>query len=121
MLADYNAAMRVRSRLGAACLVLAAGVLACARTTPIAEIKQKPDQMRGRQVTIAGEVVDTLDLSLLRHRYYHLDDGSGQLWVQTSDKLPAQGDHVQVTGTLEPGLRIPGLDVGLVLDEKTRE
>ena len=113
--------MPVRSRLLIAVLLLAVGVFACARTTPIAEIKKRPDEMRGKQVTIAGEVVDTLDLPLLRHKYYHLDDGTGQLWVQTSDKLPAQGDHLQVTGKLEPGLHIPGLDVGLVLDEQTRE
>jgi hypothetical protein len=113
--------MRARCRLLAPLLVLALGAFACARTTPIAQIKKQPDEMRGKQVTVAGEVIDTLDLPLLRHHYYHVDDGTGQLWVQTSEKLPAQGDHLQITGKLEPGLHIPGLDVGLVLDEEARE
>jgi hypothetical protein len=102
-------------------LLLLALLVGCARTTPLSEIRKRGDDLRGKQVTVAGEVVDTLNVPLLKYRYYHLDDGTDRLWVQTADKLPAQGEHLQVSGRLTPGLHIPGLDVGLVLDEQSRE
>jgi hypothetical protein len=108
-------------RTGAALLFLLPLLLACARATPLGEIARRGDELRGKHVTVTGEVIDTVDVPLLKYRYYHLDDGSGQLWVQTKETLPARGDHLQVGGNLTPGLHIPGLDVGLVLDEQSRE
>jgi len=108
-------------RAGAGVLLLLPLLFACARPTPLGEIRRRGDELRGQHVAVTGEVIDTLDLPLVKYRYYHLDDGSGQLWVQTKEALPARGDHVQVGGKLTPGLHIPGLDVGLVLDEQSRE
>src|SRR6266545_2016328 len=103
---------RRRSRALSALLAaaLAAGALAaCNRPTSIAEIRQRGDELRDHRVTVAGEVVDRLDLPLLRNHYYHLDDGTGRIWVQTAQKPPAQGEHLVVTGRLTPGLHVPGI------------
>ena len=101
--------------------LLAASLAACVRPVAIAEVKQRGEELKGKPVTVEGEVVEKVDLPLLRNRYYQLDDGTGHLWVQTTQPLPARGEHVRVTGTLAPGLKVPGVEVGIVLEESTRQ
>ena len=108
---------RLAHALAAACL-LAAG--ACAAHTPIADVRARTAELQGREVTVEGAVVDTLSMPLVSSRYYQIDDGSGQLWVETRSTLPAEGETVRATGLLSPGLKVGTVELGLVLQESRR-
>jgi hypothetical protein len=110
-----------RPRWAPLLLLVALALAACVRPLAIADVKQRGEQLKGQRVTVEGEVVDRVELPLLANRYYQLDDGTGHLWVQTAQPLPARGEHVRVTGTLAPGLKVPGVEVGIVLEESTRQ
>ena len=99
-------------------LVLA--LTGCAARTSIADIRSQAAELEGRQVTVSGKVIDTLALPLVSSRYYQVDDGSGQLWVETRSALPEEGAEVRATGTLSPGLKVGSVEMGLVLQESRR-
>jgi hypothetical protein len=112
--------MRNLRRLLAAAAA-AAVVIACAASTSIADVRSRAGELAGQEVTIEGAVVDTLSLPLLSARYYQVDDGSGQLWVETRSAAPTEGQRVRVTGGLAPGLKVGGVELGLVLQESRRK
>ena len=101
-------------------VVLLTALAGCAGPLPIAEVRQRSQELQGQQVTVEGQVVERVDLPLLRDRYYQIDDGSERIWVQTVQPTPAEGARVVVTGTLGPGIRVPGMEVGLVIVESER-
>lgn len=108
-------------RHAVSCLLLAlAFVSGCAARTSIADVRARAAELEGRQVTISGRVADTLALPLVGSRYYQVDDGSGQLWVETRAALPEEGAEVRATGTLSPGLKVGAVEMGLVLQESRR-
>jgi hypothetical protein len=100
--------------------LVACGLLACVRPTPISEVRQRSQELEGHRVTVEGQVDERVELPLLRDRYYRIDDGTGHLWIQTSQSTPAEGQRVRVTGTLSPGIKAPGLEAGLVVQEAER-
>ena len=105
-----------------AAFVFAAALLAvaCAARTPIADVRARTAELQGKEITVEGAVVETLAVPLLGSRYYQLDDGSGQLWIETRSGLPSEGDRVRATGVLAPGLRVGTVELGLVLQESRR-
>jgi hypothetical protein len=105
--------------LGAAAL-LAALAAGCLRPVPISQVRERSAELQGKAVTVEGTVSERVDLPLLRDRFYRLEDGTGTIWVQTAQASPGEGERVRVTGTLGPGLRVPGLDVGLLIVETRR-
>jgi len=112
------ATRRAASLAGVALLaVLAAG---CVRPLAIAEVRARSAELQGKSVTVEGTVSERVDLPLLRDRFYRLEDGTGTIWVQTAQATPAEGERARVSGTLGPGLRVPGLDVGLLIVETRR-
>ncbi len=101
---------------------LALGCLvACVRPLPIADVRRQSEILQGKQVTVEGQVVKSVELPLVRDHYYQLDDGSGQIWVQTTQPTPDRGSRVRVTGTVGPGLKVPGVEVGVVIVEARRQ
>jgi hypothetical protein len=111
--------MLINRRLTACCLVLVVAA-ACAARTSIADVRARATELGGRQVTISGKVVDTLTVPLVDARYYQVDDGSGELWVETRSELPAEGAEVRATGSLSPGFKVGSVEMGLVLQESKR-
>ena len=113
--------MRSRAtRLVGVLLLLSSVLAACARPLAISELRARSQELQGRVVTVEGQVEDSIALPLLGDRYYRIDDGSGRIWVQTRGSAPAEGQRVRVTGTLAPGIRVPGLEAGMVIVESSR-
>jgi len=107
--------------LAACACALALALAACARPMPVSELRQRSQELMGKPVTVEGDVVESVDVPLLRDRYYELDDGTGRVWVETAQPVPGRGERVRVTGTVGPGLKLPGVEVGLLIQETARQ
>jgi hypothetical protein len=109
---------RTARGLWALALVAAHG---CVRPVAISALRQRSTELQGKPVTVEGQVSRSIDLPLLHDHFYQIDDGTGQIWVQTTQATPAEGQRVRVTGTLGPGMKLPGAEVGLVIVESQRQ
>jgi hypothetical protein len=84
--------------------------------TKISDINMDPGRYAGKDVTIAGEVVDSY--GLLGQGAFEVDDGTGRLWVLSSGfGVPAKGARVGVTGRVEQGLTIGSRSFANILRE----
>ena len=106
--------IRLALLAGLACLALS---MACARVTPISEIRANEAQFMNQPVTVRGTVKDTMKNPLGGGEYYKLDDGSGELWVTSGTGMPALDTQVRVTGTLKPGFSFGRYEAGMVVHE----
>jgi len=86
--------------------------------TKIGDIQNDLDKFKKQQVTLSGEVVEVLSLPFIHKGAYQLADGTGKLWVIPSGDIPARGEKVKVTGTVEAGVEIAGKHLGAVLMEE---
>jgi hypothetical protein len=82
--------------------------------TPIREILDEPAKFDGSRVTIAGEVVDSTNLVVLK--FYKVKDASGTIAVVTPRAVPRPGARVRATGTVHQAFAI-GKDQLTVLVE----
>ena len=108
--------MNRRPRLLLAVIAMA-GVLLLAgcNTTSIADINRDPGRYANKDVTISGRVSDAF--GALGNGVFHIDDGTGQIWVFTNFGIPANGAQVDVTGRIQQGFNFGGKNYGLVLRE----
>jgi len=90
-------ALTLRTSLG--CL-LAAAVLATAACggKSIRTISADPSRYRNQDVKISGDVVDSYSIG--SRGIYHVDDGTGRLWVFSEQGVPRRGARVTVWGTI---------------------
>ena len=105
----------------AAFLVLSSAVLlftACPSQTNIAKINANPDRYRGKEVGIAGRVVDSY--GALNAGAYEIDDGTGRIWVATKHSVPSRGAHVGAKGYVRSGISFNGRSYGTVMEETDR-
>ena len=101
----------LRRALAAALLAIGCGVGAA---TPIREILDEPAKFDGSRVTVAGEVVDSTNLVVLK--FYKVKDASGTIVVVTPRAVPRPGARVRATGTVHQAFAI-GKDQLTVLVE----
>lgn len=93
--------------------------LAGCETTRIGDINRDPGHYAGRDVTIAGEVVNSF--GALGEGAFEMDDGTGRIWVlSTGYGVPSQGARVSVTGLVESGVTFGGRSFANVLRETKR-
>jgi hypothetical protein len=110
-------------RIRVFCLALAL-VLGNAPTAPaqetISKVKLAPQDYRGRQIVLSGEVVEVRALSPRSERgVYRLVDGSDPAGILVrTDQLPSSGGPFSVTARLSPELLSEG---SLLLDEVDRD
>ena len=52
---------------------------------------------------------------------YQINDGTGNIWVKPSGKIPFKGDRVTVTGKIKVGVSISGRSFGVILFESDFE
>lgn len=110
---------------------LSVGVLAsaaCASRT-VNQILADPSRYRDREVKLSGAVVDSY--SFVNRGAYRIDDGTGQLWVVSSQGVPRVSSRVTVKGRVREGfnlgslgdrIKLPlGIGSGLVLLESSHE
>lgn len=93
-------------------LVLAA----CPPRERIATINRDPGRFQGREITVAGRVVNSF--AVMGEGAFEMDDGTGRLWVFSSNYgVPGRDAGVAVTGRLEQGLSIHGRNFAMILRE----
>jgi hypothetical protein len=76
-------------------VVMACLVVGCASTT-INGVMADPGRYRDKEVTIAGEVDESL--GILGRGFFKLRDGQSALWVYTSRGLPRNGSRLNTRG-----------------------
>jgi hypothetical protein len=104
-------------------LVFLAGVslflAGCPTRTSIERINRDPGRFAGKDVTIAGHVIESF--GLLGTGVYEVDDGSGRMWVLSHGYgVPGNGAKVAVTGRLEQGVSFGGRNFATALRESER-
>jgi hypothetical protein len=72
--------------------------------TRIGKILDDPRHYHGRDVTVAGEVVDSLNL--LVFRTYTVRDRTGEILVVTKGAVPREGASVRVKGKVNQAFAI---------------
>ena len=103
------------SALTVAVLLLAA----CPPRESIETINRDPGRFHGREITVAGRVVNSF--ALMGQGVYEIDDGTGRIWV-FSDKygVPGRSSGIAVTGRIEQGLSVGGRNFATILRETRR-
>src|SRR5262245_32611452 len=91
---------------------------ACPSQTHISRINADPDRYRGKEVGIAGTVIDSY--GAMGTGAYEIDDGTGRLWVATRNGVPARGTHVGAKGYVHNGFNFAGRSFGTVMEETDR-
>lgn len=93
---------------------------ACPERTSIASIRRYPGHFAGREVTIAGHVINSF--GAMGQGAFQLDDGSGRIWVFSENwGIPGRGEGVAVTGRIEEGFSFGGRNFGMILRETRRQ
>src|SRR5687768_10709561 len=89
----------ISRRTPALALVAGLAVLAtgCA-TTNVARLLAEPQRYSNRDVSLKGDVVESV--SLLGHGAYKLDDGTGSIWVVSRRGVPRRGARVEAKGKI---------------------
>lgn len=92
-------------RLTAVLLITAAALVAsaCAGKS-IRQISSDPSRYRTQEVKVSGDVVDSY--SVAGRGIYHVDDGTGRLWVVSDSGVPRKGARVTVWGTIREGFNL---------------
>lgn len=91
------------------CVLILTAVLAAAActgfgATRIGKILDDPRHYHGRDVTIAGEVVDSLNLLVVKA--YTVRDRTGEILVVTKGAVPREGVAVRVEGRVNQAFAI---------------
>jgi hypothetical protein len=92
-----------------ATLLLAVSVFASAcGGTSIRKVTADPSKYRNEEVKVSGEVVDSYSIG--SRGIYHIDDGSGRLWVYSDNGVPRKGAQVSVWGTIREAINLGPLN-----------
>ena len=86
-------------------VVMAGLVVGCASTT-INGVMADPGRYRDKEVTVAGEVEESL--GILGRGFFKLRDGQDALWVYTSRGLPRNGSRLNTRGRVHCPCRSHG-------------
>jgi len=104
--ADGRATLRTRLAAAiVACSILAA--VGCGGTS-IRKVTADPSRYRSEEVKLSGEVLDSYSIG--SRGIYHIDDGSGRLWVYSDNGVPRKGAQVAVWGTIREGISLGPLN-----------
>lgn len=110
--------MKPRTLLPALFLLSACGLPL--GTKSIAEVRQAAPTLEGKTVRVKGKVESTNQIPFVPTRFYKLSDGTGELWVATTEPLPAVGDALVVSGELHNAAVLGGASLGIQIREGRR-
>jgi len=103
-------------------LLLAFGILlltGCPPRVSIAKINQDPGRYAGKEVTVAGRVLDSY--GVIGRGAFQVDDGTGAIWVLAGHYgVPEAGAKLAVTGRIEEGFTFVGRNFATILYETER-
>jgi hypothetical protein len=92
----------------------------CAGATTISDVLADTSQYEGKEITIKGTVGDTAWLSLVEKGTYQLGDGTGNIWIITTQPPPQKGHSITTEGKVQSAFSILGRSYGTVLIETKR-
>ena len=104
-------------------LVLFSFLLAGCDRTEIGDITADPGRFRDKEVSIAGEVLNSMGGSVggFGAGVYEISDGTGKLWVYSQNRgVPTKGAHIGVKGRVTESVTFMGRNYGTVLRENDR-
>jgi hypothetical protein len=95
---QYNAGVTKRRAALGGLVLAAASATACGRlfTTPIRDVLDDPAGYEGKTVTVAGVVLDSANLILVK--YYRVEDATGRITVVARGAVPPRGARARVRG-----------------------
>src|SRR5437899_10900396 len=96
----------------------ALAMIACPRQTNSSKINQNAAHYHNKQVGLIGTVTDSY--GALGSGIYELDDGTGRIWVMTTQGVPTKGVRVGTSGQVHTGVSFGGKTYGMVLREEHR-
>jgi len=102
-----------------AVLAAALALTACPSRTTISKINQNPSRYYDKEVGLVGRVTDSY--GVLGNGIYELDDGTGRIWVMTTQGVPSKGARVGTSGHVHTGVSFGGRTYGMVLQEEHRQ
>jgi hypothetical protein len=111
----------MRNRVLSALLVGLAGLLlaGCPPRESIAKINQDPGRFAGKEISIAGRVIDSF--GALGSGVFLVDDGTGTMWVFSKRYgIPASETKLAVVGHIEQGFAFGGRNFAIVMRETER-
>ena len=94
-------------------------LMGCPQRTSIGRINREPGRYAGREVAVAGRVVNSF--GALGTGVFEIEDGTGRLWI-FSDRwgVPGRGAEIGVTGRLENGVSFGGRNFAMALRQTGR-
>jgi len=92
---------------------------ACPPREKISRIQLDPSRYVGKEISIAGRVVDSYGAR--DKGVFQIDDGTGRIWVlSTHYGVPGTGAKLAVVGRVEEGFSFAGRNFGTILRETER-
>jgi len=89
---------------------------ACPAREEIAKIKADPGRYAGKEISIAGRVVNSV--GAMGRGVFEIDDGTGTMWVFSERYgIPGNDAKVSVTGTVEEGFSFGGRNFAVILKQ----
>ena len=85
--------------------------------TDISQINSRPQDFEERQVKVKGTVIDTLKIPFINSMRYVIDDGTGEITVETTVALPKVDDKVAIIAIGNNVAIIGGESIGFSLRE----
>jgi len=113
--------LTIRTRVVPALMIAMASLLlaGCPPRVSIAKLNRDPGRYAGREVTVAGRVVDSY--GALGRGVFQVDDGTGTIWVLAGQYgVPGAGAKLAVTGHVEQGFSLGGRNFATILRETER-
>lgn len=98
--------MRTKRLVLVLALASTAMLAACAGKS-INHVLADPSRYRTQEVKVSGTVLDSYSIG--SKGVYHLDDGTGKLWVYSDNGVPRKDSRVSVWGTLREGFSLGAL------------
>ncbi len=84
-------------------------------STKIADIRNNPRHYAGKEVTVSGEVTETVSLVVVK--YFTLRDNTGEITVVTERALPKEGERLKVRGTVREAFSIGSERLLVIVEE----
>ena len=108
---------RTRTTLLLSLIVAATLLLAgCPPRVSITDINRDPGRYAGKEISIAGRVVDSF--GALGSGVFEIDDGTGAMWVFSEHYgTPSANAKVAVIGRVEQGFAFGGRNFATILKE----
>jgi len=92
----------------------------CTSTTKIGDVMADSSKYEGKTITVKGTVGDTVWLAAADKGTYQVGDGSGTIWVITTQPPPQKGATVTTEGTVQSAFTLLGTSYGTVIKETQR-